>query len=70
MAIAIWHNDRVAITDGVLEKIIWGDDDAFWKHALTLDAHEFSRFCSDTIDEHLRGLNWLTPWGEPNGKFP
>jgi hypothetical protein len=70
MAIAIWHNDRVAITDGVLEKIIWGDDDAFWKHALTLDAHEFSCFCADTIDEHLRDLNWLTLWGNPDGKFP
>ena len=70
MAIVIWHNDKVAITDGVLEKIIWGDDDSFWEHALTLNAHEFSRFCSDTIDEHLRGLNWLTLWREPDGKFP
>jgi len=70
MAIAIWHNDRVAITDGVLEKIIWGDDDSFWKHALTLDAYAFSSFCSNTIEEHLRGLNWLTLWGNPDGKFP
>jgi len=70
MAIVIWHNDKVAITDGVLEKIVWGDDDAFWKHALTLDAYAFSSFCSDTIEEHLRGLNWLTLWGEPDGKFP
>jgi len=70
MAILIWHNDKVAITDGVLEKIIWGDDDSFWEHALTLDAYEFSRFCSDTIEEHLRGLNWLTLWREPDGKFP
>jgi len=70
MAILIWHNDKVAITDGVLEKIIWGDDDSFWEHALTLDAYEFSRFCSDTIEEHLLGLNWLTLWGEPDGKFP
>jgi len=70
MAIVIWHNDRVAITDGVLEKIIWGDDDSFWKHALTLDAYAFSSFCSDTIEEHLRGLNWLTLWGNPDSKFP
>ena len=70
MAIVIWHNDKLAITDGVLEKIIWGDDDSFWEHALTLDAYEFSRFCSDTIEEHLRGLDWLTLWGEPDGKFP
>jgi len=69
MAIVIWHNDKVAITDGVLENIILGDDDAFWEHALTLNAYEFSSFLSDTIDEHLRGLNWLTPWGEPYGKF-
>jgi len=70
MAIVIWHNDRVAITDDVLEKIIWGDDDSFWKHALTLDAYAFSSFCSNTIEEHLRGLNWLTLWGNPDGKFP
>ena len=69
MAIVIWDNHKVAITDGALEKIILGDDDAFWGHALTLDAHEFSRFCSDTIDEHLRGLDWLTLWREPDGKF-
>jgi hypothetical protein len=70
MAIVIWHKDKVAITDGALEKIILGYDDAFWDHALTLDAYEFSSFLSKTIDEHLRGLNWLTLWGEPDGKFP
>ena len=69
MAILIWDNNKVAITDGLLEKIILGDDDSFWEHALTLDAHEFSHFCSNTIDEHLRGLDWLTIWGEPDGKF-
>jgi len=69
MAILIWDNNKVAITDGLLEKIILGDDDSFWEHALTLDAYEFSHFCSNTIDEHLRGLDWLTIWGEPDGKF-
>jgi hypothetical protein len=69
MSIVIWDDGRVAITDGMLERIILGDDDAFWEHALTLNANEFSRFCSDTIDEHLRGLDWLRFWREPDGKF-
>ena len=70
MTIAIWHDDRLAITDGALEKIILGDDDAFWERALTLDAHEFSRFCSYTIDKSMYGLNWLTLWEKPDGEFP
>jgi len=70
MAIVIWNEDKIAITDGVLENIILGDEDAFWEHALTLNSQDFSIFLSDTIDEHLRGLNWLTIWEEPDGKFP
>jgi len=69
MAIVIWHNSKVAIENGVLEQIVLGDNDAFWEHALTLSTLEFSRFCADTIDEHFCGLDWLTLWKEPDGKF-
>ena len=69
MTIAIWYNDRVAITDGVLEDIILGDYDPFWERALRLTADEFSRFCTDTIDENMYGLNWMTLWRNPDGKF-
>ena len=69
MTIAIWYNDRVAITDGVLEDIILGDYDPFWERALRLTADEFSRFCTDTIDENMYGLNWMTLWRNPDGKL-